>query len=296
MARWCRRAGLPESKVVQAVALFWLNPLVLYNGAWYGRFDTFCVALLLAAVLVGPPVQRPDGKRARSPIYFGLAVATKTFPAFLLPWFIRNGRERARMFWYTALTAFVVSLPLIVLSPGEVVKSVVLYDANKTPTNLSWLLPLSQMWGKDMTRAIGTFVLLGFIVSLIVLTSLELMEYCCAGFCAFIVFSKVVNEQYLVWVLPFLAVLYVTTRKKPHLWLLLFFTVIGSIVNPFVHPFGAQGTMPTIWANLSIAFATSAYLVWLVRARRRELADSDVLVLDDFDFRAPPTLRETTPS
>jgi hypothetical protein len=283
IVRWCRRAEVSESLTVLAVALFWLNPLVLYNGAWYGRFDTLCVGLLMMALLAGPPVMKPDGHRAwGAPIYFGLAIAAKTFPAFLLPWFIRNGRERGRMFWYTALSAFVVSLPLILLSPSEVVKSVLLYDANKTPTNFSWLLPLSEMWGKDMTRAIGTFVLLGFFVSLIALTMLDLPEYCCAGFCAFLVFSKVVNEQYLVWIIPFLALLYVTNRKRPNLWLLVFFTVIGSLVNPFVHPFGRQGTMPTVWANVLLAGATTAYLVWLVVDHRRQQSSDDLIVLDDY--------------
>ena len=99
-------------------------------------------------------------------------------------------------------------------------------------------------------------MLLGFFVSLIVLTVLELPEYCCAAFFAFIVFSKVVNEQYLVWVIPFLAVLYVTTRKRQHLWLLGLYTVIGSLLNPFVHPIGRQGTMPTEWVNVLLALST----------------------------------------
>ncbi len=288
ISRWCRRTGVSARNEVIAVALWWLNPLVLYNGAFYGRFDSLCLALLLAALLAGPPGVRADGRRSRSPIWLGLAVAAKTFPAFVLPWFIRNGRERGRMFWGTAVTAVLVSLPLILLSPVAVVKSVLLYDTNKTPTNLSWLLPLSQMWGRDMTRAIGTFVLLGFFVSLVALTMLELTEYCCAAFCAFIVFSKIVNEQYLVWVMPFLAILYVTTRRRPHLWLLVTYTLIGSFVNPFVHPFGRQGTMPTVWANVLLVLVTGWYLVWLVQQRRRVLASQRVIVLDDYLDRPAP--------
>ena len=125
-------------------------------------------------------------------------------------------------------------------------------------------------------------MLLGFFVSLIVLTVLELPEYCCAAFCAFIVFSKVVNEQYLVWVIPFLAVLYVTTRKRQHLWLLGLYTVIGSLLNPFVHPIGRQGTMPTEWVNVLLALSTAAYLIWLVRDRRRALAAEPVVVIDRY--------------
>ncbi|HEY3833844.1 MAG TPA: glycosyltransferase 87 family protein [Acidimicrobiia bacterium] len=311
IAAWCRRSGLSYRTEVLAVALWWLNPLVLYNGAFYGRFDSLCLAFLLAALLAGPPVPRGEGRRSRSPIYFGLGIAAKTFPAFVLPWFIRNGRERARFFWTTVLTTVLVSLPLIVLSPGDVVKSVLLYDTNKTPTNMSWLLPLSQMWGKDMTRAIGTFVLLGFFVSLIVLTKLELPEYCCAAFCAFIVFSKVVNEQYLVWVIPFLAVLYVTTRKRQHLWMLGLYTAIGSLLNPFVHPIGRQGTMPTEWVNVLLALSTAAYLIWLMADRRRTLAGEPVVVIDRYldapeivepaargidGWRDMGDTRETTPS
>src|SRR4051812_12364691 len=128
IVRWCRRADVSETATVLAVALWWLNPLVLYNGAWYGRFDSLCVGFLLVGLLAGPPIVKADGHRAKKgPAFFGLAIAMKTFPAFLLPWFLRNGRERGRMFWYSAVTAFVVSLPLILLSPGEVIKSVLLY-------------------------------------------------------------------------------------------------------------------------------------------------------------------------
>ncbi len=293
IATWCRRRGVDERSVVLAVGLWWLNPLVLYNGAFYGRFDSVCLALLFAALLAGPPTIGPDGRRSRGPIWFGLAVAAKTFPAFLLPWFVRNGRERGRMVWRTVLTASVVSLPFIVLSPVEVLKATLLYDANKTPTNLSWQIILAQVFGGDMTRAIGTFILLGFFVSLFALTTLELTEYCCAGFCAFIVFSKIVNEQYLVWALPFLVLLYVTTRHRAHARMFVMLTAIGSLVNPFVHPFGQQGTLPTVWVNVLLAVATSWYLVWMVRARHAQLRSQSFVTLDDYlDFGGAPSATE----
>ena len=80
ISRWCRRCGVSRGREVAAVALWWLNPLVLYNGAFYGRFDSLCLWLLLEALLAGPPVLRADGKRSRAPIYMGLGIAAKTFP------------------------------------------------------------------------------------------------------------------------------------------------------------------------------------------------------------------------
>nr|MDQ2830352.1 hypothetical protein [Chloroflexota bacterium] len=46
LASALRRAGRDERACATGVALYFLNPLVLYNGAFYGRFDSLPLALL----------------------------------------------------------------------------------------------------------------------------------------------------------------------------------------------------------------------------------------------------------
>ena len=133
---------------------------------------------------------------------------------------------------------------------------------------------------EDTTRAIGTFILLGFFATLIVLTKLDLLEYCAAGFCAFVVFSKIVNEQYLVWALPFLVLLVAQRRGRHHTWMLGVFTVVGTVINPLIHPLGLQGHTDTFWINFVLAGSTTAYLVIEWRAQQARLRAHE---LDGFD-------------
>ena len=67
--------------VVVGAGLFFLNPLVLYNGPFYGRFDSLCLAALLLAwrQLEPEPVR---GRRLA--LWYSLGVTLKTFPLFLL--------------------------------------------------------------------------------------------------------------------------------------------------------------------------------------------------------------------
>lgn len=268
LVRWGRRADLAAGALTALVACWWLNPLVLYNGAFYGRFDSLVLGLLLVALLTGPPRDSDSRWWSPSAAWFGAAIAAKTFPAFILPWFWRNGRNRAKLLTGIVTFVGVVSLPFVA-APLAFIDSTVLYDTGKTPTNLSWQVALKHLFDSDTTRAIGTFVLLGFIATLFLLTRLDLTEYCAAAFCAFVVFSKIVNEQYLVWAIPFLAMLAVAHRARPHAWLLGLYTLIGTILNPSVHVLGHQGSIHTLWVNVVLAGATVAYLVWQMRRHPR---------------------------
>ena len=46
IAWYLRLRGRSDAIVAFGVALYFLNPLVLYNGAFYGRFDAVCVGLI----------------------------------------------------------------------------------------------------------------------------------------------------------------------------------------------------------------------------------------------------------
>ncbi len=64
---------------------------MLYNGAFYGRFDSVAVALLLLAVHMWHG--RTAGAGWRFSATYALAIAAKTYPVFLLPWVIRHARR-----------------------------------------------------------------------------------------------------------------------------------------------------------------------------------------------------------
>ena len=279
IVQWARRGGFNEARVACAVALFWLNPLVIFNGAAYGRFDSLVVGLMMVGLLHGPPALGTRWYKNRSTLWFAAGIAAKTFPAFVLPWFWRNGKQRNRFFGGIIAMVGLWSLPFSLLNPSEFIHSTVLYDTKKVPTNLSWQVILVRLMPEDTTRAIGTFILIGFFATLILLTKLDLLEYCAAAFCAFVVFSKIVNEQYLVWAIPFLVLLVVQQRGKHHAYILGLYTVVGTFVNPLFHPIGLQGRTNTFWINFLMAGATAAYLVVEWRAQRARRLDHELDVL-----------------
>jgi Gpi18-like mannosyltransferase len=94
-----RREGMGDRGQAVAAGLFFLNPLVLYNGAFYGRFDSLCVALLLLALLLDERKRRATW---RFSLTYGLAVAAKTFPIFVLPMLVRRDRVSALGFSWAA--------------------------------------------------------------------------------------------------------------------------------------------------------------------------------------------------
>src|ERR1700757_2880752 len=88
LAAELRDRATSDRAVVFGTLLFFFNPLVLYNGAFYGRFDTVALALLLSAVRL-----LRQGKGSAG-LWYGLAVAAKTFPVFVLPGILRAARGR----------------------------------------------------------------------------------------------------------------------------------------------------------------------------------------------------------
>ena len=196
-----------------------------------------------------------------------------------------DSKQRTRFVGGVIAMVALWSLPFSVLDPGGFIHSTVLYDTKKVPTNLSWQAILVQLFPQDTTRAIGTFILIGFFASLILLTKLDLLEYCAAAFCAFVVFSKIVNEQYLVWAIPFLVLLIAQRRGKRHAYMLVLYTTVGTFVNPLFHPIGLQGRTNTFWINFVMSGSTIAYLVieWRVHRATRHASEFELMTQEYLD-------------
>jgi uncharacterized membrane protein len=261
IVRELRRSGVSDRGQATGGALFFLNPLVLYNGAFYGRFDSVCLALLLVGVSLRAG-RRPSSWRFSAA--YALAVAAKTFPLFLLPWLVRrDGRGAVRVVLTVLALLFAISAPYIISSPGSFVTDL-LYSADKLPGGLSWQVVLHGLPASVQVDT-GAALLGVFVAAAIALAFVDdLTVAAAATMVIFLLLSKQVIEQYLIWPLPFLVVLAVGRRSLPA-WLLIGeLTAAGMITNAYFHPFGLQ---PVV-LNVALAVALSATLARVLLAER----------------------------
>ena len=149
--------------VLLGTSLFFLNPLVLYNGAFYGRFDTVALALLLFSV-------RLLRKRKRSAgLWYGLAVAAKTFPAFVLPGIVRYARGRRIWIAITPMTVLLVLSAPYLPSWRAMLSDIVVYDAVKAPGALSWQTLLLGTTSIEALRLISHVLLAVYLIGTVLL-------------------------------------------------------------------------------------------------------------------------------
>jgi hypothetical protein len=229
-----------------AAAVFFLNPLVVYNGAFYGRFDSVAVALLLLAV-TALRTHRPVGWRAA--FTYALSVATKTFPIFILPRWLRHDRTTAtRALIASGVVLVTVSAPYLITSPRALATDL-LYSADKLSGGLSWQVVLHGLPAAAQLDIAA--VLLGiFVIGAVALGFVEDAALCAAAtMVLFLVLSKQVIEQYLIWPLPFLALVAAERRSRAAWLLIAVLTVAGALVNAYIHPWGLQPPL------VNVAFA-----------------------------------------
>lgn len=242
-------------------SVYFLNPLVIYNSAFYGRFDGLVCALLLMALRMftrGSP---------RSAIVYALAVAAKTFPGFLFPGIVRAARGmRARLVVTVAVAAVIVVLSLPYLYHWQpFLRDIFWYDAKKDPQALSWQYLLFRLTDSHVAKAVGYLLLALFLGACIWLSRIEnLQRYALLVLVLFVLDSKVVLEQYLIWPLPWLAlIMFGTSRRiaRATIAFAVLLTAIGMLSNPYIDPWGRSP-----WP-LEVALAAScvAYFVLVLR-------------------------------
>jgi hypothetical protein len=267
-----RRRRCAPKVIASGAACFFLNPLVLYNSAYYGRFDSVGAALLLLA-LRGAVTERV--LTWRTSIWFALAAAAKTFPGFVLPGVLRSARGARRRVVVGLVAVFVVlCLPYLATLPA-LVHDIVLYNVAKPPTGLSWQHVLLHAMSARSAKAVGWLLLVVFLVGTVWLTRVrDLYSYTALTLVLFVLCSKLVLEQYLIWPMPWLVLIGLTRTSRfgrAGLTVALAFTVVGLLENESVHPFGR----PADLLNVLIAVVAAAYLVIGIvdeRAGRRTAA------------------------
>lgn len=267
IASIARLHGGNEYTSAVAAAVYFVNPLVLYNGAYYGRFDSVGLALLLAAVRAGYVVRSGPGRTGGS-IWYALAVAAKTFPGFVLPWFLRwNPFGRWRLVLITAAVLVLVCVPYLTTLPA-VLRDAIWHDTGKQPQGLSWQYLLDGPLGVSVAKRVSYVLLILFVVAAIWLTRIaDPVRYAAVVFALFIVCSKVAFEQYLTWPVPFLAVLIGAGPRGRALLFAAVLSLVGLVDNESFHPLGRSSSL----VAPVLALACAAYVVFDVRSTSNEL-------------------------
>ena len=106
-------------------------------------------------------------------------------------------------------------------------------------------------------------LLLVFGAALFSLSDLDAYAAALVGILAFILLSKIVIEQYLLWTFPFLIQNAADARSRSDAALLTLFTAAGMLSNYYIHPFGDRVAV----LNVVLAAATLAYVVRTSRHR-----------------------------
>lgn len=252
-----RRRGESESTAVLGMALYLFNPLVLLNGALLGRFDAIALVFLLLAL-------ECYTTRLFAPFY-GLAIAAKTFPIFLLP-LLLLGRDRQRpgRLLLALLCVPLLSLPYVVTDPRGLV-GYLLYDVGSPwlgPLSSYYIVPHAHGWASALSVArVGTLL---YPLALLLVVRRPLYVKAACAFVLFAALNRSVYEQYLVWSLPFLIVVALRHRSRLAVWLVVLYTAAGLLENE--QTWSAFDTrfhytlLPTPWPPLSGLLAVSALL------------------------------------
>jgi hypothetical protein len=253
-----RHCGWSPRRAAWLSAGYLFNPLVLYNGAVYGRFDALACALLLAAT---ERVGRYGNADPCSRFGLALAVAAKTFPVFTLPMWLAGQRQRERTITITTVLGVVAVLSVpYVGSVGAYVRDIVGYDSGKRPQGSTVWVLLNDVTSKVTASVVSELGLIGFAVGAMFIArrttdrgeelgtpardspaGSDLTLGVALTLLAFVACSKVVLEQYLMWPLPWLLALITTAprqQRRACVAIVALLTLVGLGNCESFHPFG----------------------------------------------------------
>lgn len=197
---------------VAAAALYALNPLPIMISSVHGQFDAIPIFFSLLAVYY---FQRQF--YLRSALVLMLAIAFKSFPVLLLPFFVmqlKDGRQRL-MFGAVSLVPVLVLLAPFLCSDFTAVKRQ-LFSYGGTFDH-GWLMVSRVMLllPREMATALLAFSKFIFGAAYVALLgwtwrrrrTLDLLLAIALTFATFYTFFGGISSQYLIWILPFLILL-----------------------------------------------------------------------------------------
>jgi hypothetical protein len=215
-------------RAAAAMLLVGVSPLLLGN-LMLSRFDLWAAALTVGAVAA-----LLWERWATSAVVLGAAIATKIFPAVLVPlglvWVWRRGGARKAVAWAALVvaTCAAVFLPFLVVAPGGVWHSITVQLDRPLQieslgaevliavhlafgTTVHVFSTMSQNVSGPGARAAEIVSSAAQVVALLAVwllyargpqTRERLVAYAAAAVTAFVAFGKVLSPQFLVWLIP----------------------------------------------------------------------------------------------
>jgi uncharacterized membrane protein len=260
--------------VLAALAPLALGPVVI------SRFDLWPAALAVVAVWL-----LVRDRAAPSAVVLATAFAAKLWPAVLAPlvliWLYRR-RDPAAAFRWLAVAAATAAAwfgPFVVLSPGGVAHSfhaqlarplqleslggailLAIHHVSSTSLGMVEGFGSQNLAGSGVhavevaTTAVGVAALVGvwFVFARGPVTSDRLLVSCAAAVTALVAFGKVFSPQFMIWLIPFVAL--VRGARGVAAWLILYAALILT-----------QSWFPRHYWELAQQFATTQTIELLAR-------------------------------
>ena len=292
----------PPLRAALAMLLVGASPLLLGN-LMLSRFD-----LWVAALTVGALAALLWERDTTSAIVLGAAIATKLFPAVLVPiglaWVWRRRGRRAALVWVGIVVAVcaVVFLPFAAVAPGGLENSftvqldrplqleslggaILIALHNAAGTTLHVFTTKSQNLSGPGAHAAGVLSGIAQIAALLAVWALyargpqtreRLVTFSAAAVVAFVAFGKVLSPQYLVWLIPLVPLV----RSRLAQLLLVTALVQTQVEFPARYWALANGLSPSIATVVFVRdLVLVALLVLLVVEPRDERVEEPALLV-----------------
>ncbi|MBF0175271.1 MAG: phosphoribulokinase/uridine kinase [Magnetococcales bacterium] len=237
-----------EKRVLQ---LYWLSPIVLYVGYWYGQTDIVPVFFLLCSLAT---LRRFRFKLSGA--FLGLAVATKLSMLIVAPFFFLYLNQNKRLHWvrWRHFLAFLLPLALlqIPLFLSEAVQAMVL---NNREMDKLYFLKFNISGGISIFVVPMVYSLLFFFIFQLRRMNNEILVSCiCIGFMILLVLTPA-SVGWYYWSLPFLVIHILQSGSPLMAWLLAPLTIFFLGVAPF----NSSGSEIT-WLALDLTHPTPVHL------------------------------------
>ncbi len=211
-----------------------VNPVSILITGFHGQFDTLMLFMILLSVYTFN-----WAKSWVSPLFLGIAIALKTFPILLVPFFMlensKNNKEKVKYLLISLAPVTLLLLPYVTYDFDGVSK--VLFSYAGWPDH-GWVAAFRAIFLLDEKAIFARYLIIDklFAVSKIIFLfaygllvtgvwkrkiSAPLINSIAATFCLFLFLYGGISSQYLLWAVPFLIL--INLRHA------IVYTILGSL-------------------------------------------------------------------
>ncbi len=225
------------------IAKWWFYGIPVWLVAFTYQFDPIMVFFMLLGIYC-----LIDGRYRLGGIFIGIGAAFKFIPLLVMPLGYRIIRDNKKKIEYTLCTLLpiaIVSLPFVLFDMRAFINKVLGFHINRYPQmlsvfnipqllmyynlNLAGLEWLNMIW---LPLFIILYCLIYFTFNIKLNDKGSFFLYVSSIILIFLLFNKVQNPNYILWVYPFLIYWMTVKRKRLFKILLLITIVLGTLGYP----------------------------------------------------------------